>query len=78
MFLSDLIEGLILVSMIGALLVLGFGLILRSGVINLSAGQGMRQMAANLSQALLMLAVCIFGLAVIQQAIGFRMALFWQ
>ena len=59
------------------LLALGFGLTLRSGVANLSSGQGLRQAAENFSQTVLLVAGVVVILLVLQGVAGFGHALVW-
>jgi hypothetical protein len=59
------------------LLALGFGLTLRSGVMNLSSGQGLRQAAENFSQTVLMVAGVLVVLLILQEVAGFGRQLGW-
>ncbi|HEX8202584.1 MAG TPA: hypothetical protein VF590_19050 [Isosphaeraceae bacterium] len=58
-----------------ALLALGLLIALRSGVESPSSGFGLRQLAANLSQTLLLMVACLVGLALLQQLVGFHLGL---
>lgn len=60
-----------------SLLVLGFWLTMRSGVVELASWQSVRRMAQNASQAVLLTVICLVALAAVQQLVGFRMALMW-
>jgi hypothetical protein len=57
------------------LLVLGLFLTAKSGVMQLQSGPGWRQAAENLSQAILLIAGCLIGMAVVQQLVGFCLEL---
>jgi hypothetical protein len=72
MSLIDRLEAFLLLAPIIGLLGLGIGLTLRSGVVSLSSGQGMRRLAENLYQTLLMMGLCLILLALIQQFVGLR------
>jgi hypothetical protein len=73
----NLIKSILLVGLIASLLILGLGIALRSGTVNLSTGQGMRRLAENFYQTCLLVMVVMVGLAVIQQLVGLRMGMFW-
>ena len=60
---------------IASLLVLGFGLTLRSGVSNMTTSRGFRQAAANLSRTVLLVGASLFGLMLLQEFIGFKLSL---
>jgi hypothetical protein len=77
MSLMDRLEGFLILGPIIGLLVLGAVLTLRSGVVNLGSGQGLRRFAANLYQTLLMVGVCLIGMAAIQQFVGLHLHLKW-
>lgn len=59
------------------LFVLGSGLALRSGVMSLSTGQGLRQLMENLSQMIVLVGVYLIVLVVIQEMVGFRLGAIW-
>jgi hypothetical protein len=73
----DRVEGFLLIGLIGSLLGLGLGITLRSGVVNLSTGQGMRRLAENFYQTFLLVMALMVGLAVIQELVGLRMGVVW-
>lgn len=52
------------------LMITGLAITVRSGVVNYSSHQGLRQMAWNLSEAALLLAGCLFCLLFLQQLSG--------
>lgn len=58
-----------------SMIVLGSWVAIRSGVVELASWQGMRRMAQNMSQAVIWTGVCLLALAVVQQIVGFRLAL---
>jgi hypothetical protein len=58
-----------------SLVVIGFAIVLRSGVTNPRTDQGLHQMAGNLSKALLVLAGCLVGILLLQQLSGVPMGL---
>lgn len=70
-------EGVVLLALIVGMLVIGFGLTLRSGVVNSTSSQGLRQLAANFSQTILIVSGCLIVLALIQQLVGQRLGLLW-
>lgn len=70
-------EGLFLLVLITGMLAVGFGLTLRSGVVNTSSSRGFRQLAANFSQTILIVSGCLIVLALIQQLVGQRLDLLW-
>jgi hypothetical protein len=70
-------EALLILGPIIGLLTLGMGLTLRSGVVSVSTGQGMRRFAANLSQTILIIFASLILLVVIQQIAGIRMNVVW-
>ena len=71
------LQAILTLGPIVGLLVLGFGLTLRSGVVGAGAGQGMRRLVGNLSQTLILTTGCLIGLALVQQFVGFRSGLIW-
>jgi len=71
------VEAVLILGPIVGLLALGIGLALRSGVVNVSTGQGMRRLASNLSHTVLIIGACLVVLILIQQLAGIRMRLFW-
>jgi hypothetical protein len=77
MSLLDRLESALILGPIIALFVLGLYLTLRSGVVSLSDGGGLRRVAENLCQTLLMLTGGLIGLAIIQQMVGMHLALLW-
>jgi hypothetical protein len=56
-----------------ALVSTGLVIMLRSGVTNLKSDQGLRQLACNLSQTLLLLAGWLVSILALQQLTGFRL-----
>lgn len=70
---SDLLRLVFVLGPIAALLTLGLGLTVRSGVVGLSTGQGWRRAAGNLSQTILLVAGSLLGLLVLQQFVGFKL-----
>jgi uncharacterized membrane protein (Fun14 family) len=73
----EILRAAFIVGPIVGLFVLGFWLTLRSGVVSLSSGQGLRQMVENLSQTIVLLAGYVVGMAVIQQIVGFSFGPMW-
>ena len=71
----ELIKALAILGPIATLLVLGLTLTLRSGVASPVNHPGLRQLAGNLSQTVLLLAVCLVGLIALQQLVGFHAGL---
>lgn len=59
------------------MLVLGLWLTVRSGVASVASWSGIRLIAQNFSQALLMIAGCLVGLIVLQQLVGYRIGTLW-
>jgi hypothetical protein len=76
MSLMDRLEGMLILGPIIAMLALGMVLTLRSGVVSLSTGQGMRRVVENLFQTLLILGVFLVIMALIQQLVGMRLGIF--
>jgi hypothetical protein len=77
MSLLDDLECFLILGPILLLFALGLVLTLRSGVADLSTGQGMRRMVGNLYHTLLMVGGCLIGLALIQQMVGLHIGLVW-
>jgi hypothetical protein len=77
MSLMDRLEGILILGPIIALLGLGLGLTLRSGVVTLNNGQGIRRFGENLFQTLLLLGACLVVMALIQQFVGLRFGILW-
>jgi hypothetical protein len=75
MSLLDRLEAYLLLIPIIALFGLGLVLTLRSGVVNVTSGTGMRRVVANLYQTALVVGACLIGLAVIQQMVGLHVGL---
>jgi hypothetical protein len=73
----NVLKSVLLVGLITMLLTLGLGLALRSGVVNLSTGQGMRRLVENVYQTVVLLVACLVGLVFIQQCIGLKTAIPW-
>ncbi|HEX8203044.1 MAG TPA: hypothetical protein VF590_21385 [Isosphaeraceae bacterium] len=71
----ELLRAVFIIGPIVGLFVLGFWLTLRSGVMSLGTGQGLRQFLGNLSQTIVLLAGYVAGMAVIQQVVGFNFGL---
>jgi hypothetical protein len=59
------------------LLGLGCFLALRSGVVSLGTGQGLRQLIGNLSQMIVQVAAYVIGLVLIQEMVGFHLGAMW-
>ena len=70
-------EGLLILAPIIMLLVVGAVIALRSGVHDLSTGQGYLQIAGNLSRMLLRVACYVIILLTLQSLIGLRPSLGW-
>ena len=66
-----------IVGPIVALFGLGCWLALRSGVVSLGTGQGLRQLIGNLSHLIMLVAAYVIGLVVIQEMVGFRLGAMW-
>ena len=64
------VKALVLLVPIVGLVAAGFAITLQSGVARLTAPEGWRQMAWNLSEAILLLVGCLVGFLVIQQLCG--------
>jgi hypothetical protein len=77
MSLDSLPEGLLILAPIILLLVVGAVIALRSGVHDLSTGQGYLQIADNLSRMLLRVACYVVILLTLQSLIGLRPSLGW-
>jgi hypothetical protein len=77
MSLDSLSEGLLILAPIILLLVVGAVIALRSGVHDLSTGQGYLQIAGNLSRMLLRVACYVVILLTLQSLIGLRPSLGW-
>ena len=77
MSLDSVCEGLLILGPIILLLVVGAVIALRSGVHDLSTGQGYLQIAGNLSRMLLRVACYVVILLTLQSLIGLRPSLGW-
>jgi hypothetical protein len=77
MSLDNVSEGLLILTPIIFLLVVGAVIALRSGVHDLSTGQGYLQIAGNLSRMILRVAGYVVILLAIQSLIGLRPSLGW-
>ena len=77
MSLDKIPEGLFILAPIILLLVVGAVIALRSGVHDLSTGQGYLQIAGNLSKMLLRVACYVVILLTLQSLIGLRPSLGW-
>ena len=77
MSLDSIPEGLLILAPIILLLVVGAVIALRSGVHDLSTGQGYLQIAGNLSRMLLRVACYVVILLTLQSLIGLRPSLGW-
>jgi hypothetical protein len=77
MSLDSIPEGLFILAPIILLLVVGAVIALRSGVHDLSTGQGYLQIAGNLSRMLLRVACYVVILLTLQSLIGLRPSLGW-
>ena len=77
MSLDKIPEGLFILAPIILLLVVGAVIALRSGVHDLSTGQGYLQIAGNLSRMLLRVACYVVILLTLQSLIGLRPSLGW-
>lgn len=72
---SEMLKAVFVVGPILALISLGFALTLRSGVVSLASGKGLRQLGENLSHAVLLIVLCLLALLVLQKIAGFHPAL---
>ena len=77
MSLDSIPEGLFILTPIILLLVVGAVIALRSGVHDLSSGQGYLQIAGNLSRMLLRVACYVAIFLTLQSLIGLRPSLGW-
>jgi hypothetical protein len=77
MSLESISEGFLILAPIIFLLVVGAVIALRSGVHDLSTGQGYLQIAGNLSKMLLRVACYVVILLTLQSLIGLRPSLGW-
>ena len=77
MSLDSIPESLFILTPIILLLVVGAVIALRSGVHDLSTGQGYLQIAGNLSRMLLRVACYVVILLTLQSLIGLRPSLGW-
>ena len=77
MYVPEGVKALLVAGPIVLLLAMGFWLTLRSGVASLGSVQGLRRLAVNLSETVLIVAVGVMGLLVIQGIIGYRLSLSW-
>jgi hypothetical protein len=77
MSLGSIFEGILIMAPIIVLLVVGAVIALRSGVHDLSTGQGYLQIAGNLSRMLLRVACYVVVLLTLQSLIGLRPSLGW-
>ena len=59
------------------LVLMGLAITLRSGVVHLASGQGLRRMAGNLSHTAIALIACVIALVAIQEAVGLRVHFGW-
>jgi hypothetical protein len=66
----ELVETLMILAPIVGLVVAGFAITLQSGVVHLTSHNGLRRMAWNLSEAVLLLVGCLIALLIIQQICG--------
>jgi hypothetical protein len=62
---------------IALLMIVGFWLTLRSGLVGLPGGQALRRVLVNGSQATFLLMGCLAALFVVQRIVGFHLALAW-
>jgi hypothetical protein len=67
----------LLLGTIFSMLLLGLFVSARSGVTTLAHPRGMKQLASNLSQVVLLLSGCLLLLAVLQQLVGYHTSLLW-
>jgi hypothetical protein len=70
-----LVKALVVLVPIVGLVVAGFAITLQSGVAHLTSHAGFRQMAWNLSEAVLLLLGCLVSFLIIQQLCGFHLGL---
>jgi hypothetical protein len=63
----EFVKELMVLALIVGLVVAGFAITLQSGVAHLASHEGLRRMAWNLSEALLLLVGCLVGFLIIQQ-----------
>jgi hypothetical protein len=71
----EFVKAVVVLAPIAGLVVAGFVITLQSGVVNLTSHEGLRQMAWNLSEAVLLLVGCLVGFLVIQQLCGIHVGL---
>jgi hypothetical protein len=67
MYALEFVKELVVLALIVGLLATGFAITLQSGVAHLTTHEGWRQVARNLSEAVLLLLECLIGFLVIQQ-----------
>lgn len=60
------------------LLLVGTWLSLRSGIARLSSEKGLRRLAENLTQTILMIGASLLVLFVVQEFVGYQMTLPWE
>jgi hypothetical protein len=66
----EFVKALAVLAPIVGLVVAGFAITLQSGVARLTAHEGWRQIAWNLSEAVVLLLGCLVGFLIIQQICG--------
>jgi hypothetical protein len=71
----ELVRALMVLVPIAGLVVAGFAITLQSGVASLTSHEGLRRMAWNLSEAILLVVVCLVCFLVIQQICGVHVGL---
>jgi hypothetical protein len=71
----ELVKTLVILVPIGGLVVAGFAITLQSGVAHLTSHEGLRRMAWNLSEVVLLLVACLIGFLLIEQLCGVHVGL---
>jgi hypothetical protein len=77
MLTSEWLRGIGILGPIAGLLLAGFWLTLRSGVVGLSAGQRLRREVENVSRMMFLVGGSLAALMLVQRMIGYRLALAW-
>jgi hypothetical protein len=72
-----MVQAILVFSPIVALLLVGMVVTVRSGLAGTEPAQAARKMILNGMQLAGALAVCLVGLALLQVAVGFNLALMW-
>ena len=72
---ADQIKLLCIVGPIIGLLVMGFLITARSGVVRLTSGPGARLLVENVSKTILLVVACLLAMLLVQQFLGFPFSL---